>query len=212
MVAATYVRDIGTSRRFYELLGFQEHSSGEAASSAWSSLHHGINRILLASTKPALEVPALPLLFYFYFEDVDAVVCGLHAAGVASEHMGYPSHAPGGEVRLADPDGNTVLLGQRERSASQRPLTADEAKSRFSLLREAAAVVAALGGTTSRCQVSAPKGAQCAKKAKVKLADPGGFSLWSCLDHADEILVTVRGAFIAQQDGSGIAEFLAHRA
>jgi hypothetical protein len=40
MVAATYVRDIGTSRAFYELLGFHEQSAGTAATSAWSSLHH----------------------------------------------------------------------------------------------------------------------------------------------------------------------------
>jgi predicted lactoylglutathione lyase len=36
MVAATYVRDIDTSRAFYELLGFHEQSAGKAATSAWS--------------------------------------------------------------------------------------------------------------------------------------------------------------------------------
>jgi catechol 2,3-dioxygenase-like lactoylglutathione lyase family enzyme len=211
MVAATYVRDIDTSRVFYELLGFSEHSSGRAATSAWCSLHHGINRILLASTTPPLETPVLPLLFYFFFEDVDAVVGTLTAAAVASEHMGYPAHALGGEVRLADPDGNTVLIGQRERSASQRALSDDEAKSRFSLLREAASVVAARGGITALCQVCDSYGKPCISKAEVRLADPLGSSIWACLDHADEILFTVRGVFIAQQDGTGIAEFLAHR-
>jgi hypothetical protein len=38
MVAAAYVRDIAESRAFYELLGFGEHSAGEAEISAWSSL------------------------------------------------------------------------------------------------------------------------------------------------------------------------------
>jgi hypothetical protein len=32
MIAATYVKDIGTSRAFYELLGFREHSSGRQRS------------------------------------------------------------------------------------------------------------------------------------------------------------------------------------
>jgi hypothetical protein len=31
------------------------------------------------------------------------------------------------------------------------------------------------------------------------------------LDHADEILVTVRGAFITAQDETGIADFLVRR-
>lgn len=211
MVAVTYVRDIGTSRAFYELLGFREHSSGHAATSAWCSLHHGINQVLLASTTPSLGIPALPLLFYFFFDDVDAVADGLRSADVVPEHMGYPAHALGGEMRLTDPDGNTVLIGQRTRSVSQPPLSEKDATSRFSLLRAAAAVVAARGGSNRGCQAGSADGAPCANGAEVKLADPGGDCVWACLDHADEILVAVRGAFITLQDGPGIKEFLARR-
>ena len=45
----------------------------------------------------------------------------------------------------------------------------------------------------------------------MKLADSGGDTVWACLAHADEILVTVPGAFIADQGDRGIAGFLAHR-
>jgi catechol 2,3-dioxygenase-like lactoylglutathione lyase family enzyme len=211
MVSATYVKDMDASRAFYELLGFAEHSSGRAATSAWSSMHNGANQVLLTSTRPQLDIPALPLLFYFFFTDVEEIVSNLEAAGVAADHMGFPVHAAGGEVRLTDPDGNTVLIGQRERSVSQPPLREDEAKSRFSLLREAADAVAAKGGQRVRCQVSDPHGKPCAKQTEVKLADPGGNSIWACLDHADEILVTVRGAFITTPDETGIADFLARR-
>jgi catechol 2,3-dioxygenase-like lactoylglutathione lyase family enzyme len=211
MVAVTYVKDIDVSQAFYGLLGFQEHSRGQAATSAWSSLRHGDHQLLLASTKPQLTIPSLPLLFYFFFEDVAEVVSNLKAADVAVDHMGFPAHAPGGELRLADPDGNTVLIGQRERSVSLPPLREEETKSRFSLLREAAAVVAASGGPRGRCQVSDPRGRPCVKATEVKLADPGGNTVWACLDHADEILVTVRGAFIAMADETGLPDFLAHR-
>jgi catechol 2,3-dioxygenase-like lactoylglutathione lyase family enzyme len=211
MVSSTYVKDIDASRAFYELLGFHEHSSGRAATSAWCSLHNGDTQLLLALTQPRLDIPALPLLFYFFFEDVQAVVSSLQKAGVPADHLGFPAHAAGGELRLADPDGNTVLIGQRERSTSQPPLREDEAKSRFSLLREAAAVVAAKGGAKVRCQVTEPHGEPCTKQTEVKLADPSGNSIWTCLDHADEILVTVRGAFIAMQEETGIADFLARR-
>src|SRR6266571_3619426 len=86
MVAATYVRDIDVSRGFYELLGFGEQSSGKAATSAWSALRHRDFMLLLASTRPPLEIPELPLLFYFYFDEVDAVIGTLRDGGFTVLH------------------------------------------------------------------------------------------------------------------------------
>ena len=211
MVAVTYVRDIDTSRAFYELLGFHEQRSGKADTSAWLSLQQDGHSVLLASTRPALAVPRLPLLFYFFFDDFDAVAGRLEAAGVAVSHMGHPPHALGGEAKVTDPDGNTVLFGQRERSASQPPAADDEASPHFSLLKEAAGLVTARGGTTATCQVGDFHRNPCPKQAEVKLADPAGDTAWVCLAHADEILVTVPGAFIASQDDQGIAAFLSRR-
>jgi catechol 2,3-dioxygenase-like lactoylglutathione lyase family enzyme len=211
MVAATYVRDIDASRGFYELLGFREHSTGKAATSAWSDLHQGDLVVLLTSTRPPIEVPRLPLLFYFFVDDLGAVVKALAAGGVEAAHMGHPPHALGGEVKLLDPDGNTVLLGQRERSASQPAAAADEGWSRFSLLKEAASAVAARGGTTLVCQVHSPHRAPCQKRADVKLADSAGDTVWACLDHADEVLMTVPTAFIASEDDRGITGFMSRR-
>jgi catechol 2,3-dioxygenase-like lactoylglutathione lyase family enzyme len=211
MVAVTYVRDIGASRAFYELLGFGEHSSGKADTSAWLALHRDGHYVLLASTRPPLDIPRLPLLFYFYFDDLEAVVGALEAGRVEVEHMGHPPHALGGEVKLLDPDGNTILLGQQERSASQPPADDDQASPRFSLLKEAAALVEARGGTTVMCQVGDAQGAPCSLRAEVKLADAAGETVWACLAHADEILVTVPGAFIASQDEPGIGRFLSRR-
>jgi hypothetical protein len=99
MVAVTYVRDIGASRAFYGLLGFGEHSSGRADTSAWLALHRD--------------------------GDIGGVPCG--------------------------------------------------------------------------------------KRAEVKLADAAGDTVWACLAHADEILVTVPGSFIASQDEPGIGWFLSRR-
>lgn len=207
MVAVTYVRDIDTSRAFYELLGFHEQSAGKAATSAWAALHHNGHSVLLASTGPRLDVPRLPLLFYFFFDDLDALTGVLGGAGVEVSPMGHPPHALGGEVKVLDPDGNTVLLGQRERSASQ-PLAADDAAApQFSLLQEAAAVVEAHGGTTASCEVSSIYGQPCRRKAEVRLADSGGETAWACLAHADEMLMTVPGAFIPSPGDEGIAGF-----
>ena len=57
-------------------------------------MQHEEVSVLLTTTWPALEVPALPLLFYFY-EDVEAVVGGLEAAGVPVTRTGHPPHALG---------------------------------------------------------------------------------------------------------------------
>jgi len=211
MVAVTYVRDIDSSRAFYELLGFREQRSGKADTSAWLSLQQGRHFVLLASTRPPLALPRLPLLFYFFFDNLDAVAGRLEAAGVGVSHLGHPPHALGGEVKMTDPDGNTVLCGQRERSPSQPPAADDEPSPHFSLLKEAAALVAARGGTTATCQIGDFHGNPCPKTAEVKLADPAGDTAWACLAHADEILVAVPGAFIASQDDQGIAAFLSRR-
>lgn len=211
MVAATYVKDIDASRAFYRLLGFAEHSSGKAEASAWSVMRHGEVSVLLAATGPALEIPALPLLFYFFYDDIEAVVGALESAGVPVTRTGHPPHALGGEVKILDPDGNTVLLGQQDRPASGAPAD-DEGLIRFSILEEAAALVSARGGPPRACQVTGRDGSRCPDQAEVKLADSLGDSAWFCLPHAEEILVTVPAAFIAShEDDRGIAAFLARR-
>jgi catechol 2,3-dioxygenase-like lactoylglutathione lyase family enzyme len=208
MIAAAYVKDIDASRAFYGLLGFREHSSGRAEISAWSVMQHEGVSVLLASTGTALDIPALPLLFYFFCDDIEAVAGVLEEAGVPVVRTGHPPHALGGEVKVLDPDGNTVLLGQRERPASRAPAE-DEGLIRFSVLREAAALVSARGGALQACQVTGRDGGRCPDPAEVKLADSLGDSVWACLPHAEEILVTVPAAFIASHDDRGIAAFLA---
>jgi catechol 2,3-dioxygenase-like lactoylglutathione lyase family enzyme len=207
MIAVTYVNDIDASRAFYELLGLREHSSGKAEVSAWSVMQHEGVSVLLASTGPALDIPALPLLFYFFYDDIEAVIGVLKEAGVPVIRTGHPPHALGGEVKVLDPDGNTVLLGQRERTASQAPAD-DEGLIRFSILAEAAALVSARGGAPQACQVTGRDGGPCPDQAEVKLADSLGDSAWVCLPHAEQMLVTVPAAFIASHDGRGIAAFL----
>ncbi len=111
--------------------------------------------LLLVSTRPPLPVPALPLLFDFFFADLEIVIRRLAAAGVRYEHRGHPEHALGGEVRVSDPDGNTVLLSQRAAAAPGGTPDATAAVP-FSLLREAAAAVAAQDLETVRCEAAGP--------------------------------------------------------
>jgi catechol 2,3-dioxygenase-like lactoylglutathione lyase family enzyme len=208
MVSVTYVRDIDASRAFYRVLGFREQSAGRAATSSWSSLEHNGHFVVLASSRPPLDVPRLPLLFYFYLYDLDATVAVIEGSGQTVLRVGHPPHALGGEVKILDPDGNTVLLGQRERGAAQAPASDDDASPRFSLLHEAAALVAAGGGTTANCQIAEAGATMCPRKADVKLTDSWGDIAWACIQHADEVLMTVPGAFITRQSDDGLARYL----
>jgi hypothetical protein len=72
-------------------------------------------------------------------------------------------------------------------------------------------MVKARGGTTAACQVADSDGTRCPNTAEVKLADLRGDTAWACLTHAGELLVAVRGAFIASHREQGIASYLAHR-
>jgi catechol 2,3-dioxygenase-like lactoylglutathione lyase family enzyme len=213
MYAATYVADLQASRHFYELLGFTERRSGRSpdGTGGWAIMRNGRYSLLLASTKPPLDMPPIPLLFDFFYEDVDGVIAELREGGVDVVHVGHPPHALGGEARVADPDGNTVLVAQRERSPVQQPAEHESESSHFSVLKEAAAAVSARGGSRTKCQVYDADGKPCRLKAEVRLADSAGDSVWACLDHADEILVTVRGAFITSQTEEGISAYLARR-
>jgi predicted enzyme related to lactoylglutathione lyase len=210
MVSVAYVHDIDTARSFYELLGFRERRTGQAETAAWVILFQDDYLILLATTRPHLEVPRLPLLFYFFYDDLDAALRRLESAGIEVARLGHAPHALGGEARVVDPDGNTILLGQRERTAAQ-PAGADERISRFSLLQEAAAAVAARGGAASGCEMIDQDGRLCGRTAEVRLADSAGTTVWACIGHADELLVTVPGAFVTDQSADGIGRFLARR-
>ena len=145
MVGVTYVRDIKVSRAFYRLLGFHEQASAQDEVSAWSVMRHDQVAVLLAMTGLAPQVPPLPMLFYFFYDNLGEVTGKLERAAVPLTHTGHPPHALGGEVSVVDPDGNTVLLGQRKRRPSQGPAD-DDGHLRFNILQEAAA----LGGRSGR--------------------------------------------------------------
>jgi hypothetical protein len=132
--------------------------------------------------------------------------------GRTVDHVGYPDHAPGGEARTKDPDGNIVLIGQRVANPAQVRVEPTGDNARFSLIRQAAEAVANRGGAPERCQIHHVGGASCERQAEVKLADSWGESAWACVEHADETLLLTRSVFLATEDGQGLGSFLQARA
>jgi catechol 2,3-dioxygenase-like lactoylglutathione lyase family enzyme len=208
-VASTYVRDLDRSRAFYEALGFAEERAGSNELSAWSYLRHDQHYVLVVTSEPPVDIPALPLLFYFFVDDLAAVTAALESAGTLVEHMGAPPHALGGEARMLDPDGNTVLIGQARRSGDQPSVPDAAPGEHFSLLREAA-TLAQHRAADRRCEVINVSG-RCTRPAEVKLADTWGDSTWACLVHAENALINAPAAFIANQESVGLGAFLSQQ-
>ncbi|MGK5444198.1 VOC family protein [Micromonospora sp. URMC 105] len=210
-VPVLYVADADAARRFYEVFGYTEVRSGGDGDSRWSYLQCGELTLLLAAVTPRLVTVELPLLIYLYVDELEPVVDHLTSAGYAVQRAGYPEHAPGGECRVIDPDGNAVLFGQRRAVAAQDRVAQPGAEARFSLIREAAEAVSRRGGAPARCQIGGPQGEPCGEPAEVKLADSWGDTVWGCIAHAEEALLTARGAFLASEDGLGLGPFLRAR-
>ncbi|MEH0841089.1 VOC family protein [Micromonospora sp. CPCC 205711] len=210
-VPVLYVADADAARAFYQLFGYTETRTGGDGESRWSYLRCGELTLLLAAVTPRLVTVELPLLIYLYVEDLEPTIARLTAAGYAVERVGYPEHAPGGECRVLDPDGNGVLFGQRRVVPEQARVAQPGGEARFSLIREAAEAVSRRGGAPARCQIGGPRGEPCPEPAEVKLADSWGDTVWGCMAHADETLLTARGAFLASEDGTGLGPFLQAR-
>jgi hypothetical protein len=117
----------------------------------------------------------------------------------------------GGEAKTLDPDGNTILLGQREHTPTQPDVEESDPSHHFSLLKEAAALARARALPEMTCQVGDIQRNACDRRAEVKLADSWGSTAWACIQHAEEALVAAPASFIANQDAKGLEPFLASR-
>lgn len=209
-VPVIYVRDIEASRDFYGLFGYAEQQSG-SGDAQWSYLQCGEHTLLLACVQPPLISAPLPLLIYLYVADLAAVGRRLEDAGRSHEVVGYPDHAPGGEIRTHDPDENVVLIGQRTAVSARDSSALTDPEARSSLIRQAAEAVSHRGGAPASCQAGLPDGQSCPHPAEIKLADSWGTTVWSCLQHADEALIDAPGAFIANEDAEGLHQWLSRR-
>ena len=207
-VPVVYVTDTALSVRFYALLGFAEQISGTADEWRYSYLGCGPTSILLAAGGSVWSAEQGPILLYLRLTDVEAAQRALEGAGHAVEHLGYPDHAPGGELKVFDPDGHGLLLGQVTGSP---PADRSVMEDRTNVLVRAAEAARRRGVTAHRCQFPLAIDRPCPAPADVKLADSWGDSTWTCLPHAEEVMLNARGAFIASEDSEGLGVYLRRR-
>jgi hypothetical protein len=114
LVPMAHVADVQRPADFYKLLGMEmggrlKNPAGELQW-AWLACQQAQLMVTRASE------PVIPgqqaVLFYLYSPDLVALRDHLLANGVKVSKISYPEYMPKGEIRLDDPDGYCLLIGQ----------------------------------------------------------------------------------------------------
>lgn len=137
-VAMAHVEDVDVASQFYALLGFDCESrySREDGITNFVGLISGRAKLFLARSSGPVIPSQQAVLFYMYSADVTGLrnhllERGLEDGGVppgfrkrgAEGHMPernavyticHPFYMPHGELRVQDPDGYTILIGQTD--------------------------------------------------------------------------------------------------
>lgn len=209
LMPVVYVSDVDIAVGFYELLGLEEVLRGDDGQWAWAYLRCDELSLLLAAGAAPVPQESGPVQVYCQTDDVAGLQERLAAAAVPVEHLGYPDHAPGGEIRIVDPDQHVVMIGQT--TGAPRVDPTDRRDGRTTILQRAAEAVRRRGGTGQTCQIPERRGARCPEPAEVKLTDSWGDTAWSCMRHADEAVVGAPGVYLATENAEGLGTFLARR-
>jgi hypothetical protein len=126
-----HVFDVERSLAFYVLLGMRPGTrfKDDAGRTVWCDANAGGARIMLSLASGTPDPAQQAVLFYLYAPDVRALRTHLLASGLrdggtftgktpepllrkAVFEVHHPHYMPAGEVRVHDPDGYVLLIGQ----------------------------------------------------------------------------------------------------
>jgi hypothetical protein len=112
-VPMAHVKSVPESIRFYRLLGFELRNTfvpPDRSEPVWAWLESGNARLMVAAADEPVVPSQQAVLFYLYCDDVPGKRTELQAHGLAVGVIGSPFYAPGGEFRVEDPDGYTIMV------------------------------------------------------------------------------------------------------
>lgn len=131
LVPYAHVADVQASLAFYELLGFtpQRVMADPGGRAFWALAQSGQAELMLARASGPIDPEQQAVLFYMYAADVAGLRRhlldrGLRDGGVYQGRrmpddgprsvfeVAHPDYMPAGEIRIADPDGYVILVGQ----------------------------------------------------------------------------------------------------
>jgi hypothetical protein len=116
LIPMAHVADVQRSVDFYKLLGMELRGSlkTKQGSLQWAHVACEGAELMLARASEPVVASQQAVLFYLYSPDLTGMREHLLASGVQVSAITYPDYMPKGEVRVEDPDGYCLLIGQAE--------------------------------------------------------------------------------------------------
>jgi len=114
LIPMAHAADVQRAVDFYEKLGMEVRGSlrNPAGYLQWAHLSCEQAHLMLARASGTIIADQQAVLFYLYSPDLIVLREHLLAAGVKVSSITYPEYMPKGEIRLEDPDGYVLLIGQ----------------------------------------------------------------------------------------------------
>jgi catechol 2,3-dioxygenase-like lactoylglutathione lyase family enzyme len=114
LIPLAHAADLQRSIHFYKLLGMQVRDSLRNSSGGlqWVDLVSEQAQLMLSHASDPVIPGQQAVLFYLYSPDLIALREHLLASGVKVSPITYPDYMPKGEIRVEDPDGYVLLIGQ----------------------------------------------------------------------------------------------------
>ncbi len=131
LVPFVHVTDVQASLSFYSMLGFMQVNAmkDKHGNMFWVLAQSASAEIMLAQASGPIDAEQQAVLFYMYSPDLSTlratlIESGLRDAGVYRgirspddttqmvHAIAHPAHMKGGELRVIDPDGYVILVGQ----------------------------------------------------------------------------------------------------
>ncbi|MGD0227224.1 MAG: VOC family protein [Terriglobia bacterium] len=106
-----HVAEIEKSIQFYELLGFVTVDTDRCVPLGWARLHCEGGAVMFLGAEEPVDSPPHPVMLYTYTPDLTGLREHLLASGVTVPSIEYPGYMPSGEITIADPDGNIIIVG-----------------------------------------------------------------------------------------------------
>jgi len=116
LVGMAHVEDVQRSADFYSQMGFRIVSTfkNDAGVLHGVDLRSGDAALMLTKADARVIAAEQTVLFYLYTDGLAALREQLLGSGVAVSEVSYPFYMEKGEIRVADPDGYVLLIGQSD--------------------------------------------------------------------------------------------------
>lgn len=114
LIPMAHTADVQRSVDFYKLLGMEVRGSLRNPSGELQWVHLACDQadLMFARASEPIVAGQQAVLFYLYSPDLICLRAHLQFSGVKVSPITYPDYMPKGEIRVDDPDGYCLLIGQ----------------------------------------------------------------------------------------------------